>query len=57
MTDGQWFVYTIIAPETAVIAAGWWTAGRIRRRRARTAWIRQLERRRRHDRDVRTVKR
>lgn len=44
MTDGQFFIYFIAAPEAVAVCTGWWACRRLRHRRARTAWIRQVER-------------
>jgi hypothetical protein len=42
VSDGQFFVYYILGPETLAVLAGWWAWHRFRAYRARTAWIRHL---------------
>ena len=43
MTDGQYFIYRVIAPETAVIVTGWAAWKRIKLARARTEWMRRID--------------
>lgn len=45
MSDGQYYTL-ILAAETILILTLWWATQQIRRRRARTRWLRQLEQRR-----------